>query len=99
MVETARLQAKRPFSMFQEGTRAGRSARAVAGRGDALEVGQEEVAEGVHLRQWLPAERCDPAEQEPQDAGPRLVRPEAVERKAKHIDQFSRQWPSSTWIR
>src|SRR5215471_6464267 len=46
---------------------------------DPLDVLEEELAQSVHLRQPLPPQRVDPAVQEGQYAGSRLVRPEAIE--------------------
>ena len=51
----------------------------VAIGGDPLDVVEEKVAEPFHLRQPLPPQRVDPAEQESQHAGAGFVRPEAIE--------------------
>ena len=53
--------------------------------GEPLEVGEEKIAQALHFRKALPAERSDPGEQEVKHAGAGLVLPEAVELLAQAI--------------
>src|ERR1700687_4152466 len=59
--------------------------RMIAVRRDALDMLEQEFAQTVPLGQPLPPQGVDPAVQEIQHAGPRLVRPEAVELLAQHV--------------
>ena len=52
---------------------------------DPFDVGEEKIAQPLHFRKALPAERCDPGEQEVQHAGPGLVLPKAIELLAQDI--------------
>jgi len=51
----------------------------VAVGGDPFDVCEEELAQPVHFGKPLPPQRVDPAIEEIQHPGSRLVRPEAIE--------------------